>query len=294
MDDRDLLMLRYLNKYKSVTKAANALFITQPALTVRVRSLERELDTKILHSSHKGIVFTQAGLELVAYADSAIRRLDGLKGRLRAMESQQAGLVRIVAPYIICYYYMPEIIKAFKAKYPQSHFYLQVASSSEIVTLLNRKQFDFGFLRNDFGWEESESLLLGSEHIAAVSLHPFKLQDLPHLKRVAYVTDGYYTQMLELWWQHHFSTQPDADVTVSSLDLCKKMVFSGLGFGILPSVFLQECPQAHYLLLEDKAGKPLERRTRLVYHQGELHTLMTRRFLKFMQAHELNQFFSIA
>ena len=45
MDDRDLLILKYLAEFKNITKTANALFISQPALTKRIQQLEKELGT---------------------------------------------------------------------------------------------------------------------------------------------------------------------------------------------------------------------------------------------------------
>jgi len=291
MDDRDLLMIKYLNQFKNVTKAANALFISQPALTSRIHALERELGAKLLHSSNKGIIFTPSGLELVDFADKVLTQLDTLKNNLRAIEDENAGLIRITGPYIICYYYMPQIIKAFRKIYPKVQFSVHSAPSSEVITLMNQNKFDFGFLRNDFGWEEKQSVRLSVDYIAVISMTPFKKDDLPNMQRVSYSTDHYYTKMLELWWNNNFMKPPKVDVMVNSLDLCKEMVYSGLGFGILPSVFLPECPDAYSFILQDQAGNPIERVTRLVYKRDNISGKIAKKFLEFLQKEDFSSFF---
>ena len=52
------------HEFKNITKTANALFISQPALTARIKQLERELNTTLLHSSNKGIFLTSTGMRL--------------------------------------------------------------------------------------------------------------------------------------------------------------------------------------------------------------------------------------
>lgn len=61
MDERDWQIISTLYKYKNITKTANTLFISQPALTARIKQIENELDVKLLQRSNKGVSFTSYG-----------------------------------------------------------------------------------------------------------------------------------------------------------------------------------------------------------------------------------------
>ena len=293
MNERDLLILKYLHEFKNITKTANALFISQPALTARIKQLDRELNTTLLHSSNKGIFLTSTGMEAAVFADDVLKRLAEFKERIQAIDDENAGMLKLTAPIIICQYYLPQLIKAFKVEHPKVKFYVSQAPSSKVVTMMHANECHFGFLRNDFGWEDDGTYLLGTNSIAAVSRQPFKLADLATMKRIAYTTDTYYQKMLEIWWNNNFPTQPKVDVMVNSLNLCKEMVYSGLGFGLLPSVFLPECPKAHSIILEDKHGKPIERNTYIIYKKENIKNKIAAQFLQFVKEHEFASFLQL-
>ena len=112
MNERDLLILKYLHEFKNITKTANALFISQPALTARIKQLDRELNTTLLHSSNKGIFLTSTGMEAAVFADDVLKRLAEFKERIQAIDDENAGMLKLTAPIIICQYYLPQLIKA--------------------------------------------------------------------------------------------------------------------------------------------------------------------------------------
>lgn len=290
MTDRDFLMLKYLSEYQNITKTAAALYISQPALTARIKQLEQELSTKLIQSSNKGVQLTAAGQAAAACAVEMLQLLDGLKEQLRIIDNDDAVTIRIAAPVIISKNYLPSLIKAYQAEHPQTRFEIVAAHSSQVVSMMKENRCHVGFIRNDFGWDEDKRILLGMNYIAAVSMQPFELSDLVHMQRVAYETDTYYQKMLAGWWKETFASEPQVAVRVDSLDLCRKMVFSGLGFGLLPSIFLDEQPNAYSYILKDKQGKPIERRTWLIYHGNATANKTVRSFIEFVRAHEFSSF----
>lgn len=291
MDTRDLLLLKYLLDFKNITKTANALFISQPALTRRLKQLEKELDTQLIESSNKGITLTPGGVETVLYARQALNDIDTLKKRLAVIDQKTAKQIHLTAPNIICEYYFPTIIRLFRQQYPDIRFSIRMAPSSEVVSDTHDEKADFGFLRNDFGWDEEGKILLTTNYIAAVSLHPFTLQDLSHMSRVAYTTDAYYMKMLDLWWDRNFSSPPQIDVQVSSLNLCIEMVLNGIGFGLLPSVLIPDSPEIYKIILNDQSGNPIQRHTYLIYKKAGINTTAKKNFLSFIKEHPFDDFF---
>ena len=147
---------------------------------------------------------------------------------------------------------------------------------------MNSKGLHFGFLRNDFGWNESERLLLTKNYICAVANHPFKLEELPTMVRVDYVTDTYYKEILDNWWKNTFSVPPIIGMEVSKLDLCKEMVFNGLGYGLLPSFLIHDRNDMYKIFLCDKKGEKIERKTWLIHKKDVLNMKLARTFYEFM------------
>lgn len=290
MDERDLLIIKYLSEFKNITKTANALFISQPALTTRIKQIEKDLHTKLIQSSNKGIYLTDTGLEMVEFANKTLHQFEQIRSKVHDIDDKNSVILKLAAPNIISQYYLPTVIAAFKEKYPTARFVIQMVPSSTVVSLTRDKKCDFGFLRNDFGWEEEGKFLLCTNYIAAVSMKKFALKDLASMSRVAYSTDRYYMKMLDLWWSNNFSDLPKTDVLVNSLDLCREMVYNGLGFGILPSVFLPENPKAYHIILNDNQGNPIERKTYLIYRREILANKLMKKFLEFIKKNDFSSF----
>jgi DNA-binding transcriptional LysR family regulator len=290
MDERDLLIIKYLSIFKNITSTANALFISQPALTRRIKQIERDLHTKLIISSNKGIQLTPTGLEAVAFAEESLTSINKFKERIESLEHKRSGLIKIGAPNIICEYYSPSIVAAFKNIHPDASFNILAAASSEVVSLLNSNKIDFGFTRNDFGWNKDEMILLATNHIVAASVQPFELKDLVRMNRVAYSTDSYYLKMLDLWWDSHFNTPPKVDVQVNSLNLCLQMVLQGIGFGLLPDILIPESAHMHEIVLNDIANRPIQRHTYLIFKKDRIRSKLFRDFLKFIKDSNFSEF----
>lgn len=290
MNDRDFLILKYLSEFQNITKAAEALFISQPALTARIKQLELELDTKLIQSSNKGVYLTQTGMTAAAFAGEMLKKIDELKESIKVIEGKDADVIKIMAPVIITRHYLPALIDKYREQHRKTKFEITSVSSSTVARLMKENRCHIGFIRNDFGWGEDERHLLGTNYIAAVSMTPFEIADLPNMNRVDYKTDPYYQKMLNTWWKKTFATNPRVDILVDSLELCRVMVYRGLGFGLLPSVFLPECPSAYSHILKNKQGNPIERNTWLVYNQNSLKNKPVMEFIDFIKQNEFSDF----
>ena len=290
MDENDLLTIKYLNTFKNITKTANALFISQPALTRRIKNIEKELHTHLIRSNNKGIELTSTGIEAVIFANQMLHDIEDFKKRIETLDKSNSQIIQLCAPSIICEYYLPSLVRSFRKKHPDIKFEINVAQSSKVVSLVNNDKCTFGFVRNDFGWNKTNQLLLGTNYIVAASTVPFALRDLPNMNRISYTTDDYYTKMLDLWWNNNFNVPPHIDIQVNSLNLCCEMVFNGNGFGILPSVLVPDSPKIHCHILKDRAGDPIQRHTYLIYKSETLSNPHFKNFFDFIKSHKFSTY----
>ena len=86
MDEKDWRILKTIAEEKNITKAAARLFISQPALTYRVKKIEEEFGARVFSRVPSGVVFTQQGEFLLGYADEMLLRLDAVKDQIKNME----------------------------------------------------------------------------------------------------------------------------------------------------------------------------------------------------------------
>ncbi|HSN19979.1 MAG TPA: LysR family transcriptional regulator, partial [Usitatibacter sp.] len=115
MADRRLQVFHAVAKHLSFTKAAEALFMTQPAVTFQVRQLEEQFDTRLFDRAQGRIMLTPAGQVAFEYAERILGLSGELEKRLREMGGQDAGPLMIGASKTIAEFLLPRILGEFKA-----------------------------------------------------------------------------------------------------------------------------------------------------------------------------------
>lgn len=109
----------------SLTRAAERLHTTQPAITRQMRSLERELGTTLLARTPQGVTLTAAGRAVLAPAKEAIAAVRAARAAAAEASSGGAGRLRIAAGLMATQYVLPEAVAAFQARYPEVRVELQ-------------------------------------------------------------------------------------------------------------------------------------------------------------------------
>lgn len=98
MDEKDWIMLQCLYEERNITKAAEKLYISQPAMTYRLKQLEKEFGAKIVARGKKGVEFTSQGEYIAKYARNMILQLRNTKEYVRNMDEEVRGILRIAPP----------------------------------------------------------------------------------------------------------------------------------------------------------------------------------------------------
>lgn len=282
MEDRDWLILQILYEQKSITKAAQALFISQPALTARLRYIEGYFGIKIVHRTSKGVHFTPQGEYLAQSATEMLANLRAIKERVTDMSTTVAGTLRLGASSYITMYMLPRLLKLFKQEYPHVEFKVTTTWSRDIFNLVHNQDIHVGFVSSDYGWQGQQHLLF-EEPVCIVSTNKLNLSDLPKLPRINYQTDSLIKAIIDKWWRENFSEPPCISMEVDKLSTCKEMVVNGLGYGIMPSMIVNDKDNLHRIILTDKNNQPLLRQTRMLYHAEILEMNVVSAFVNFVK-----------
>jgi len=154
MADRRLQVFHAVARQLSFTKAAEVLFMTQPAVTFQIKQLEEHLNTRLFERGHGRISLTPAGDLVLDYAERILGLSSELETRLAEMTGQMRGPLLVGASTTIAEFMLPPILGEFNSHYPQVRSRLTVANSETIEHRIAENSLDIGLV-------ESESRLPG-------------------------------------------------------------------------------------------------------------------------------------
>ncbi|MEH7387101.1 LysR family transcriptional regulator [Bacillus sp. JJ1521] len=282
MDTRDWEIIKILHEQKNITKTANLLYISQPALTKRLQQIENEFNTQIVIRGRRGVHFTPQGEFLVKCADEMLYRLRSIKDTISDIDDKVVGTLRIGVSNLITRIKIPQILKQFKNNFPEVEFMVSSGWSSEAFHLLTNREIHIAIVRGDYPWQEGKHLLF-KEPLTIVSPYPIMLEDLPNLPRIDYGSDSKLRELISHWWSENFSTPPKIAMTVDRTDTCKQMVVNGLGYAILPGLVVNNEKDVYKMNLTTNDGELITRDTWMLYHDESLEYSLVDEFVKFVQ-----------
>ena len=231
MDEKDCLILQHLNEDQNLTKAAQRLYMTQPALSYRLRQIEKEFQVEILSKNGKNIKMTPAGEYLVSYAKKVLVDLRQTKEYLLNMGSETKGSLKIGVSSHFGLYSLPSILEDYMISYPLVHLNVNTGYSTEMMELLMQGDIDVAIVKGDYDWLD-EKYLLSEENICLISKEDISLDKLPHLPMVNRKTPNVllkykdiaqipFEKSIEHWWDERFTASPLIAMQVDSYETCK-------------------------------------------------------------------------
>ncbi len=129
----------------SFSKAAKALFLTQPTISAHVSSLEKELNARLFIRNTKEVNLSEDGKDLYKYAKQIVELEKNIEERFGTRQDEGKQCITIAASTIPAQYLLPRILIRFREKYPDEQFKIVEADSSEVVVRIVEHMADIGF-----------------------------------------------------------------------------------------------------------------------------------------------------
>ena len=149
MADRRLQVFHAVAKHLSFTKAAEALCMTQPAVTFQVRQLEEQFNTRLFDRAQGRITLTPAGMVAFQYSERILGLSGELEVRLKELTGHDAGPLLIGASTTIAEFLLPRIVGEFKRLHPGIVPRLFVANSEQVQERVAERTLDIGFIEGE-------------------------------------------------------------------------------------------------------------------------------------------------
>jgi DNA-binding transcriptional LysR family regulator len=122
MSDRRIQVFHAVAKHLSFTKAAEALFMTQPAVTFQIRQLEEEFNTRLFDRRRGRVTLTAAGAIALEYSEGIVALSAELKTRMKELGGAIGGPLLVGASTTLADFLLPQIIADFKAPFSGDRF----------------------------------------------------------------------------------------------------------------------------------------------------------------------------
>jgi DNA-binding transcriptional LysR family regulator len=148
MADRRLQVFYTVAKQLSFTKAAEQLFMTQPAVTFQVKQLEEHFNTRLFERAHGKIALTAAGRMVMEYAEKMLHLAEEMETRVGELTGAVSGPLLLGASTTIAEFMLPQILGEFKAQHPEVQAQLTVANSETIENRVADYALDLGLIES--------------------------------------------------------------------------------------------------------------------------------------------------
>lgn len=141
-----LRIFYYAAKESNLTKAAEALFVTQPAVTMQIKALEQYLEVPLFRKRGKFLELTKEGSVLFTYAEKIFSVVEEMEHALKGFASLTHGSLIIGTTRSFARYLMPRLVSGYQEKYPGIKVSLEVGSSLEIAEGVATYKYDLAII----------------------------------------------------------------------------------------------------------------------------------------------------
>jgi DNA-binding transcriptional LysR family regulator len=290
MADRRLQVFHAVAKHLSFTKAADALFMTQPAVTFQIKQFEEYFNTRLFDRAQGRITLTPAGVIALEYAERILTLSAELEARLKDISGQLGGSLLIGGSMTIGEYLLPQLIGEFKARFPAVVPMLFVGNSEAVQDRVAERTLDLGFIEGDSHLSSLLSEVCCEDELQVVCApsHPMAKEPFalpPSLSQYPYVgrEAGSGTRAVIDRYLQKAGVPPDSlhvVVELGSPEALKGLVATGLGFAIMSRVIVAKELELGQLV-QIPLRPPLIRNFSVVYPKERFHSKLVSSFLQF-------------
>lgn len=293
MDFKQLESFVAVVKYKSFTKAAEKLYISQPTISTHIRTLEEELNTRLLIRTTKSIEITPHGWEVYESAGSILELRNNL---IEHFNSNEEKLIHIGASTIPSAYILPEILSSFGKQYPDTYFHVDQSNSQGIIDAIHHGKYDIGLVGSaccgeslacePFYRDRMVIIAPVTEHYLAMKNSPdFSLATLLSAPVILREKGSGSEKLVETFFEEMNLKEEDLDVIarINDQESIKNLVAGGLGISFISQKAVQNYVTEKRLLSFELPDSVAERYLYLLYNKNFILKPHVQEFLQFIR-----------
>ena len=238
-------------KCGSLTKAAEELYISQPAVSQSIKQLENQLGVRLFNRTHRGMELSaQGGKMIFLEVEHALGLLSAAENRIAEMQTAATGVIRIGASDTIFEYFLADKIVDFHEKFPAVKIELMADFTPDTIDKLKANRCDVAFVNLPIEVDAELSLYGNCMRLNDIFIVGEKYKDLANNGTVSLSKLKEYPLIMmdkntvarrslgNFLDAHGVELQPS--IEVGSWDLMKRLVLRGMGVGIIPREYVKQ------------------------------------------------------
>lgn len=280
---RHLKIFLVVCEQDSITKAAEKLYISQPAVSNSVKELEDYYGIKLFDRISKRLILTEAGKRVLEYATHIVSLFDEMESNIHDLDKM--GKLNIGSSMTIGTNFMPNFVRRFKDLFPQTDIRVIIDSSDVIEKKIQRGELDFGLIESVVHLESIISETFMDDELAIICnpTHPFcnktvNIKDFigePFLLREK--GSGARELFDDVLTSQGFSITPIWEST--NTQALVNAAANGLGISVLPYILIKEelvCGKIGSFKVD---GLKFKRKFNIIYHKNKYLTSTAKAFI---------------
>lgn len=289
------MLLRHINyflavaEYRSFTRAATSLYVSQPALSQQIKQLEEQLGCQLFDRSGRSVRLTDAGEMYARYARNALQDLQEGKRAINDVKNLSSGELRIAITPTFTTYLIGPLIKVFHERYPKVTLSVKEMSQEQMEQRLLEDEFDVGIAFENVHSADIESQTLLVETLALVVRkdHPLAQESVVNLQilnqqSMVLLSNEFATrEQIERYCRQH-QVQPKVLMEANSLSAVIEIVRNTQLATLLPSNITGERDELVAITLTPSL---LQRTAVLLQRKGAYQTAAAKAFITLAHQH---------
>ncbi len=261
-----------VSAHNSFSRAAEVLQLTQPSITARIQSLERELGEELFERGGRGVRLTDSGFAFLPYAERILQTVAEGRDIIDEVRNVQLGSLYLGSALTISTYVLPHILRTFRSRYSGVDVSIHTGRSEQVLAMLQADEVQVGLVRS-LSHQDIETVHLYDDEIVLIvnPEHSFADRGTATVEEIASepivlfdrgssyfgLTHGFFRQA---------GVVPNIAMELDSLEATKRMVEEGLGIALVPLMTIERELQVGRLAKIEMIGAPsLKRPVSLIY-----------------------------
>ncbi len=237
-------------KCGSLTRAAEELYISQPAVSQSVKQLENQLGVTLFNRTHRGMELSAQGGKLIFdEVERALALFNQAENRLAEVQNSATGFIRIGASDTIFEYFLSDKIVEFHERFPAVKIELMADFTPDTIEKLKANRCDVAFVNLPIQEDEALDLygncmrlndifIVGEKYKELANGGTVSLTKLAKYPLIVMDKNTVARRSLENFFTAH-GVELQASIEVGSWDLMKRLVSRGMGIGVIPREYAQ-------------------------------------------------------
>jgi DNA-binding transcriptional LysR family regulator len=272
---------------QSVTKASEALYLSQPAVSIQLKNFQDQFEYPLIEMVGKKLFVTEFGQDIVSAAKTILDQVDSINYRAQALKAELSGKLKI-AVVSTGKYIMPYFLSPFLREHQKVELAMDVTNKSKVLHSLLSNEVDFALVSiipssiavEGISLLQNKLYLLGNK--SAIKTYQ-SAEEFLEKSTIIFREEGSGTRQTMEAYLNKNALSVLKKIELTSNEAVKQAILSDLGYSIMPLIGIKNELQNQQLEIIPQQDLPIITHWQLIWLKDKKHSPVAKRFLEFIE-----------